>query len=291
MKFDKSPLTFEKQLQKIQNKYDIEINNKELALHYLKHCNYYKLRGYWLYFEQKKQKATFEDVINLYEFDKKLRNLLLDYIEKIETSVKTNFAYHLSTKYENPFVYLNSKLFIKKEYHQKAINKLQESFNSSKEIFVTHFKTKYKEKLPPIWAAVELMTLGEVSKWINNLNNKDRKKIAKVYSFKSPYILSSFLHHITDIRNISAHHSRLWNKTFPSKFEIPKEFLHLLEKDHYKISHTITMMEYMLSSIVLNNVFFEMFVKLVKLHNIPLQYMGFSKELWKYLNYKYKDKQ
>jgi len=58
MKFDKSPLTFEKQLQKIQNKYDIEINNKELALHYLKHCNYYKLRGYWLYFEQKKQKAT-----------------------------------------------------------------------------------------------------------------------------------------------------------------------------------------------------------------------------------------
>ena len=135
------------------------------------------------------------------------------------------------------------------------------------------------------------MTLGEISKWINNLNNKDRKKIAKVYSFKSPYILSSFLHHITDIRNISAHHSRLWNKTFPSKFEIPKEFLHLLEKDHYKISHTITMMEYMLSSIVLNNVFFEMFVKLVKLHNIPLQYMGFSKELWKYLNYKYKDKQ
>ena len=80
MKFNKSPLTFEKQLQEIQNKYNIQTNNEELALHYLKHYNYYKLRGYWLYYEQKNQKATFEDVIDLYEFDKKLRNLLLDYL-------------------------------------------------------------------------------------------------------------------------------------------------------------------------------------------------------------------
>ncbi|BCD59483.1 MULTISPECIES: Abi family protein [unclassified Nitratiruptor] len=224
MKFNKPSLTLQKQLNHIESFYNIQINDRKKALHYLKHCNYYKLRGYWLYYEKKGIKATFEDVIKLYEFDKKLRDILLSYIEKIENSIKSIFANYLTTRYNNSHIHLDKSIFDNEKYHQESIIKLKESFIKSDEVYINHFKEKYEEELPPLWVCVEFMTFGELSKWIRNLNIKDTKQIAKEYNIKSPKVFSSILYHFTEVRNRCAHHSRIWNHNFIHKFEIPKQY-------------------------------------------------------------------
>jgi len=74
---------------------------------------------------------------------------------------------HIQTKFKC------KNIFINEEFYNQSIFHLQNNFNTSKEIFAKHFK-KYDEILSPLWASVELMTLGEISKWYSNLNTKGR---------------------------------------------------------------------------------------------------------------------
>lgn len=91
---------------------------------------------------------------------------------------------------------------------------LKMSFDNSREEYANHFRKKYKEELPPIWVAVELMTLGEISKWYSNLKVEDDKsKISRTFDL-TPSDMTSFLKSITVIRNICAHNGRLWNRSF-----------------------------------------------------------------------------
>ena len=275
MKFIKPPLNLQQQVNHIKVNYNIKCKDENLIKKYLLHCNYYKLRGYWLFFEEIKKEIYFEEVINLYEFDKELRMLFIDYIEIIETSIKSIFAYHLTTKYNNPHIHLNREIFFNEKYYFQSIKQLKDNFNSSKEIFAYHFKTKYDEKLPPLWVSVELMTLGEISKWFNNLNLYDQKEISKYYNFPAPS-LRTLLINITEIRNISAHHSRLWNKRLTQAISIPKR-LKIQTPKVFKIYHSLITINELLKSIDNKNSFLDKFCQITLQHNIPIKYMGFPK--------------
>jgi len=276
MKFTKPPLTLEKQLNHIEAQYNIDCKDKEKALFYLKHHNYYKLRGYWLYFEKKGIKATFEDVINLYNFDNELRLLLTKYIQTIELSIKSHFSYILTIKYNNPHIILNKSIFKNETFFKEGIEKLKKSFNDSDELFAIHYKNTYDEPLPPLWVCVEFMTFGELSKWIYNLNDKDTKLIAKEYNIKSAHIFKSFLYHLTEIRNKCAHHSRIWNKSFSHKFVIPKQFKEYFDSNTYKLSHTLLVMKLLLKPIKQDNILNEV-LNLANSYKIPLEEMGLNK--------------
>ncbi len=276
MKFTKPPLTLQEQLNHISKHYKIKFKNEELAKNYLLHCNYYKLRGYWLFFEEIEKEAYFEEVIKLYEFDRILKSLLLNYIERIESSIKSTFAYHLSITYKDSHILLNKTIFENQKFYKQSLIQLLNNYYNSNELFASHFQDKYDEIIPPIWVSVELMTLGEISKWYKNLNIKDRKKIAKYYSLKERY-LSTFLLHLTEVRNICAHHGRLWNKKISKGFQIPS-FINLYAPNQiYKVYHTIIMMDYILAKINIENSLLEEVIKLILKHNIPIKYMGFPK--------------
>jgi len=274
MKFTKPPLTIQEQLNHIQNQYKIKFQNEELAKNYLLHCNYYKLRGYWLFFEEIEKEAYFEEIINLYEFDKSLKNLLLNYIERIESSIKSIFAYYLSTTYKDPHILLNKTIFENQNFYKQSLIQLINNYYNSNELFAYHFQDKYDEIIPPIWVSVELMTLGEISKWYRNLNIDDRKKIAKYYYLKERY-LSTFLLHLTEVRNICAHNGRLWNKKISKGFQIPSFIDLYAPKQIYKVYHTIVMMDYILTQINIENSLLEKVIELILKHNIPIKYMGF----------------
>ena len=107
----------------------------------------------------------------------------------------------------------------------------------------------------------------------------------KEYDIKSAYVFRSFLYHLTEIRNKCAHHSRIWNKTFSHKFEIPKQFKKCFDKDTYKISHTLLVMKLLLNPITKNNIIEEI-IALAKNYNIPLEEMGLNKSTLKALNEK-----
>ena len=224
--YTKPHLSIEQQILQLESR-GLYFENIEKAKHYLSHINYYRLTAYWLPYEdnhsthQFKPNIFFEDIIKDYVFDRELRLLVLDAIERIEVSVRTKMTHVLTEKYgSHPQLY--PEIFHCPLQYAKSLNKLHGEYLRSKEIFIKHFKDNYLEKIPPMWVAVELMTLGQISHWYSNIKERsDRKEISKLYNIDE-LSLKSFLHNLTIIRNISAHHARLWNRRFTFSLKLAR---------------------------------------------------------------------
>lgn len=94
MRFDKPPFTYEQQLDQLIQR-GMQCTDRNKALHYLAHLNYYRLAAYWRPFEKGnadhrfQPDTSFDDALNLYVFDRELRLLVMDAIERVEVSVRT----------------------------------------------------------------------------------------------------------------------------------------------------------------------------------------------------------
>jgi len=257
MKFNKPAITFDDQIKQLQSR-GMVISDTEAAKHYLSHLNYYRIGAYWLQYEAEhgshtfKPNTRFENVIALYVFDRELRLLVMDAIERIEVSVRTHLAYELAHSYD-PHVYLNKAIF-KDENYDDCLERLKEEIDRSKETFIAHYKKTYTDpEQPPIWAVVEVMSFGQLSMWYSNIKSRqDRKKIANYYNIDDK-ILASLLHHLSYVRNICAHHGRLWNRKLVFKPTLPKKPDNLASALNSETAgylyNTLVMLEYMMNII------------------------------------------
>jgi len=260
----------------------MHFNNEEKAKEYLENINYYRLCAYWLPFEANHQTHTFkkgtnfERVLELYVFDRELRLLMLDAIERIEVSVRSRFSYELSQKHGSHF-HLNETLFKNPYRYEQTLSKLKTEITRSKEPFIKHFKKKYKEDVPPIWASVELMTLGQVSNWFSIIKHRaDRQLVAKHYGLDEK-VLASFLHHLTIIRNISAHHSVLWNKGMVVEFTLAKSMKEKFNhKETKKLFNTFVMVEHLMNKINESNHWRERLENLIDKYHIEREILGYG---------------
>lgn len=236
MLFDKLPTTYQQQLDKLIER-GMRVADPERALRYLSHLNYYRLAAYWLPFEADhathrfKPGTSFDQVLEAYLFDKQLRLLIMDAVERFEVSLRTQWAYHLTHQY-GPHAHLGPNIFKQniqndmnfskpKWNHVQNITELRDTVRQSSEVFIRHLITKYDEELPPIWAICEVMTFGQLSRWYANLGRSgDRNVIARIYDFDEVYFVS-FIHHLTIVRNFTAHHARVWNREFPIVWKLP----------------------------------------------------------------------
>lgn len=216
--FGKPATTYTHQVALLQQR-GMVIDDAAAAEFYLRHLNYYRLGAYWLPFEADHAAHTFKpgtrfaDVMNLYVFDRELRLLVLDAIERVEVSVRSQWAYQLAHQH-GPHAHLDASLAHKQHLWQANLDKLTEEVNRSDETFIKHLKATYSEVLPPVWAVCEVMSLGLLSRWYNNLKPMPtRRAIAATYGVDES-VLSSWLHHLSLVRNTCAHHSRLWNREF-----------------------------------------------------------------------------
>lgn len=233
--FNKPPLTIDQQIAQLADR-GLAIPDRDRAAHYLVHLNYYRLRAYWLPLEQDSKKhvfrpgANFEQALDLYVFDRKLRLLVLDAIERIEVSLRTQWAYYLAHAY-GPHAYLDVSLFNNNnDKHSKSLASLTDEITRSDESFVRHYLSTYTHPpLPPIWAACELLSLGQLSRWYSALAKPaDRQAIARCYRLDEK-VLTSFFHHLTTVRNLCAHHSRVWNRHFVFTFKLPRRPIDLVK--------------------------------------------------------------
>lgn len=229
------------------------------AARYLAHINYYRLRAYWLPFEELTGSGghqfcsgtTFDDALSLYVFDRKFRLLVIEAIERIEVSFRTQFAYVLATKYGS-HAYLDVNLFKSSHVHGKCLESFQEELDRSRETFIEHYKCKYDDpELPPIWAAGEIMSFGQLSKWFGNIKHRqDRRAIAAIYALDDT-VLGSFMHHLTHVRNLAAHHSRLWNRRMTFTMTLPRNPVHVADwfnpLEDRKIYNSLVMLAYLLN--------------------------------------------
>ena len=77
--------------------------------------------------------------------------------------------------------------------------------------------------MPPLWVVCEIMSLGHLSTFYQNIKRPhDRNLIAKEYCLDEK-VLTSFLHHLSHVRNLCAHHSRIWNRRFTITIRLPKK--------------------------------------------------------------------
>lgn len=88
-------------------------------------------------------------------------------------------------------------------------------------------------------------------------------------------VLSSWLHTISYVRNLCAHHSRVWNRTLTIKPAIAKKHKTKIFGNK-KIYSVIVVMKIMLDEIMINNTWAESLAGLLDEYtNIPISMMGF----------------
>jgi len=209
-----------------------------------------------------KPDSTFEDVVHLYNFDRELRILLFDVIEKIEISLRTKLIYYLSHEFD-PWWFQNTSIFQNTGALIDTLSSIQEEIERSKDIFIREHKRKYKDDLrfQPAWKTLELTSLGSLSKLYGNLKNDIQSKdiIAKESGAVNHTYLPSWLQSITQIRNYCAHHSRLWNRNLPGTPKIlshpPYRWVKDVPTDTHKLYLHLCIMRYMLNIVVPGNSF------------------------------------
>lgn len=270
------------------------IDDDPQARHFLNYISYYRLRAYWLPFEIPAgdgdhafvPDTNFEDALALYVFDRQLRLLVLDAVERVEIAIRGQWAHHMAMKYGSHGFLKESLYDDKRNFHARAVAGLSDEFKRSRDNFALHYRGKYTNpKLPPVWMAAEILSFGQLSKWIYNLKRRaDRQAIARPFGLDER-VLCSVTHHISHVRNICAHHGRLWNKRFTVKMAAPKYPAKLpvamQDADPRKLHNTLVILDYLLSLIAPGSEWRERLVALIG--TCPLanpESMGFPED-WK----------
>lgn len=282
MKFAKPALSVDEQIALLQQR-GMLITNLNEARHTLHHINYFRLRAYWLPFELGAdgsgatvnpfqvhtfvQNTCFEAVLASYTFDQRLKLLLMDAIERVEIALRTHWAHKLALRYGS-HAYLDAALFSNGQRHTKCLQTLQDEVGRSHETFIKHYRETYKDPaLPPIWVACEVLTLGQLSQWLDNLKHRqDRQSVAQAFGFDE-VVLCAFAHHLATVRNLCAHHSRVWNRKFTIKMKLPTRPANTLAwfnpAQDRKVYNTLLMLALLLDRISLHSNWKKRLVKLL----------------------------
>lgn len=209
----------------------LHIPDKEKAASYLSNISYYRLRAYTYPFQDKddpghpfKVKISFDDIIQLYVFDRQFRLLVLDAIEKIEISMRTQVIYQWAINHGSHW-HLDANLFRYPDQFAKDNTRLQQEVDRSVETFIEHYKNKYTDPAdPPSWMSLEVSSFGLLSLIFRNLKMGDEKKaVTRYYGLKDFKVLENWMHSFSNIRNICAHHSRLWNRRLTAHIKLPTQ--------------------------------------------------------------------
>ncbi|MBW3470034.1 Abi family protein [Arthrospiribacter ruber] len=294
MEFDKKPLAVEQQIQLLQER-GMTIPELKKASLFLTNISYYRLSAYWYTFLQNPKSehvfipgTTFDKVLNTYVFDRKLRLLIFDEIERIEISLRTKLIYEYCLEFGNNW-YENKSLFKGKDtYYYKLQELLISEMNKTSEVFIRHYRRKYSSPPnPPAWMALELASFGQLSMLFKNLKpNSVRKRVAAHFGVDE-IVLESWLESLSYVRNACAHHMRLWNRKLPKTPIVPKNPQYIwLEKnpnskDENKIYLTLCIIGYLLARVSPGNSFSKKISNLLSdFPEIPNHYMGFTPN-WK----------
>ena len=273
------------------------INDLNRAENYIRHIGYYRLSAYMfphLNLPKKnhifKVNTTFQSVLNLYKFDKKLRLLIFNEIEKIEIAVRSSIVSNACEFFNDPYWITDSKYFMSPDKFQKTLSLIDKELEHSKEDFIIHFRSKYSDTYPPAWILAEILSLGTLMNVYFNLRDITvQKKIAKEFGLQvKPF--ESWMTIVTLTRNSCCHHARVWNK---QNTMLPMEPKHItrpwisLSTDKLRVYYDLCIIKWFLDCVSPNNTLKDKICKLLAEYPcIDISAMGFptdwlKEELWK----------
>ena len=293
--YNKPALTLADQLQRLKNR-GLSIENDAKTLYLLEAISYYRLSGYWypLLDDKKnhdfKPGASFETAFNLYKFDRELRLMILRELEKIEVAVRAKMIYVLSHS-RGPFWYQDPANFNHLSKHTQSLDKIRAEYLRSDEEFIKAFQNKYSNNLPPSWMMLEITSFGVLSSLYSNfVPGRDKRDIARHFHLKDK-TLTSWLHSIVYIRNVCAHHARLWNRVMRIRPIVPrktnKQWLVNTAISNDRTYFVLSMLIYLMNTInPKHNIPQKIKALLAKYPNVDTRAMGFpvgweKEPLWK----------
>ena len=223
MKYNKQPVSIANQVIKLKER-GLQFKDESLAEKVLSRINYYRLRAYTFPFQNNidtehkfKDKIDFDTIIDLYKFDSNLRSLMFEAIEKVEIAFRTQIIYQFSMVHgshwqTNPNLYKDVARFAS---HLEALNK---EISCSEETFIRHYKAKYTDpSQPPSWMSLEVASMSILSKMYQNLKSGPEKEaVFKSFGLPNVKVMENWMFCFSTIRNICAHHGRLWNRRLSS---------------------------------------------------------------------------
>lgn len=292
MHYTKPSLTFAQQAQRLIAR-GLIVSDQNLLLDRLSAVSYYRLSAYWYPFKQPDETfqpgTTFEMVWRRYTFDRQLRLLVMDAVERIEvTLLRTLMVEQFSLKH-GAFGHVNKANFSPEfttNAHARLLTEIKAATDQSKEVFVDHFFQKYTlEPYLPLWMASEIMSFGQLFTFFRYLDRTEKQMIAHRFNLYPP-VLESWLHTLLYIRNLCAHHARLWNRELAIRPKIPAQRHHPdwhqpTQVENTRVFAVLTLARFLLQEIAPQSEWCDrLFALLDKYPDIPLRAMGFPTR-WK----------
>ena len=284
--YTKPALSYADQLQQVKSR-GLFIPDENEFLRLLELKSYYRISGYWYPLLADKQNhlfkpgASFDTVWQMYQFDRELRQLVINEIEKVEITVRAKMIYIFAHAFD-AFWHTNPALFSDKTLHLKTIEKIKEEFRRSDASFIRSFRMKYSDPIPPCWTAFEVISFGSLSMLFENLRaGRSKRELAHWFGLDDK-TFGSWLHSLVYVRNVCAHHSRLWNRELriQPKYPISPVYQWLKDQkiDNHKIYYVLSMLLYLLQFLDNGHSLIVDFKQLLqKYPNIDPLAMGFPK--------------
>jgi abortive infection bacteriophage resistance protein len=236
--YSKSFISYPDQIALLKSR-GMKFADEKKSLHLLENISYYRFSGYWYPLLADKENhvfkpnADFDTAFNLYKFDCELRKLIIAELEKIEVAVRAKMA-------------------------------IQDELNRNDEEFIIAFKSKYTNHFPPSYILLEITSFGALSRLYGNLKSgKNKRDIARTFGL-SDVAFTSWLHSLVYIRNVCAHHARIWNRPMSIQPLFPRSASNAWLTNRpvgiNRVFYALSMIIYLLNIINRIHIYFSVFV-------------------------------
>lgn len=235
---------------------------------YLMNIGYHRLTAYIFPFYRipksdrvLKEGISFRQILTLYRFDKKLRILLFNEIEKIEVAIRSVLANIGCQELGDKYWITKSEYFANPDKFNQTLAIIEKELVSSKEDYIEDFRQNYIEDYPPAWMITEVLSFGNLNYIYSNIaSNKLMKRIAGYFGLK-PQVFTSWLTVLANLRNMCCHHARVWNRDFMLNPAEPRKttyaWIDASNVDKKRIYYRLCIIRYFLASASPNNNFNE----------------------------------
>ncbi len=223
--------------QQVQSYIDagVTISSRDDVEKALKSVGFYRLRGYSFHLYDNSTKkyvpgTDFEDIIKLYQFDQDLSDLVFSMISKIEVALRVRLVEALLV-HGDALILQDSSVFKEKKMYWQNMSTIASEIARSNDVFIKHNFDRHEGEVP-VWAAVEVLSFGTLSKIIKNLKTgigSSYSILASNYQYKSKKgnlvnpsqkMFASWVQGVSVLRNMCAHNSRIYNRTIHTTPEI-----------------------------------------------------------------------
>lgn len=285
VEYTKDWLSVERQVERLKE-HDLEMLDEDHAVRVLAAIGYYRLTGYLYPFRRSETYVDDEGrtrvrvlsgfrsgtrlshAQEIIDFDRRLRMLVLDGLERIEVAVRMRIGYVLGRA--SAFAYEDPTRFVgaftadgtdirdpKPSKHVQWLQRVSARQAGSDEKFVEHFREKYDDRMP-VWALTEILELGHLSVLYRGMNQVDAEELARALGVPTKKLMASWLASLNYMRNVAAHHARLFNRKLQNAPSRPKigqipVLDHLRQSEHpkqvYGTYNALAVIAYLLPSI------------------------------------------